>query len=382
MKKLIFFVLILALLFVQGCSQKIDPEDIIVMPQKNPEIEETIEKDNNNIELYGTNNNNFRISNQSRNSLSNYYFIPPGRILDIIPQNIKWLDFQVYNRYIFLISKTGETEKGLEYGNKISIFDTEGQFQSGTFGEIDSLYTSMTEYKGYIYIYDYSNGHICKYNSKGMIESTYYLKSDLDIKKLIFSEEGWLIALVNEEGNKNLWIFDDKFKLKSKIKFSSTERSGNNIVINNPVIFDFDIYDKNHIILKTSDGKLCLYNLKNGEMKKERYVGNDSNLICYSSNILYWTEQRSEGILASNSSQIAYISPPQALGRLFLNKGFPWDTNESLDDWTLEPFEMPGNLLKSVHYRMKSWERFIYILDYNMEPSDKNFQSFIIRVEK
>ncbi len=83
-------------------------------------------------------------------------------------------------------------------------------------------------------------------------------------------------------------------------------------------------------------------------------------------------------------TQMAYITAPEILGRLFLNKGFPWNENEALDDWTLEPLEIPGEWMGSTHYRIKSWDRYVYILEYNVNLAfdNKKLESYIIRVEK
>ena len=68
----------------------------------------------------------------------------------------------------------------------------------------------------------------------------------------------------------------------------------------------------------------------------------------------------------SPSTQLAYITFPETLRRLFINRGFPWNENETLDDSTLEPLEIPGEWMGSAHYRIKSCDVCLYILDQNV----------------
>lgn len=359
--------------FVQGCETQTNDGDIIVMPQKNPE-DASFNTDND----IGVFNNMSVLRNSSQNAASNYYFNPPGKVLDMIPMDRKWLDFEVYDRYIFLIEKTGETVSGLEYGKSIMVYDTELQSHINTFEDSGCEYTAVTEFEGFIYAYEYLKGEIHKYGTDGDLKDKSSISPELEISKLKFSKEGWLAAMISSKGEKIIAIYDenltDKFVLKPMDLSDKTDLH----------ITDFDMYDEDSILLKASDGILYLYNFKQGKLEKERYIGKESGLICYNSNILYWTSEMRTAVLTSNSIQMAYIASPETLGRLFMNRGFPWDSKETLDEWTLEPLEIPGEWMGSVHYRIKSWGGFVYILDYiiNGTSGNKGLKSYIIRVEK
>ncbi len=366
-KTLILVILALILFILSGCSTELKDGDIVVMPGQNPEVASKVSA-NQNI----TQNSYMGLSNANSN-LQNYYIRQQGNTVLNIPLQEKWLDFDVIDSFLYLLVKTGENSSGTEFGNKITIYDVDGQQLLNSIAKDEAMYVSTAQLNNKIYLYDIGSGELHKYSTDLKLEETIPLHQGLDCSKMCFSKDGWLIMLVYEEDSQLLYIFDRNFKLKFKINPSELAVSPVNTKQKQPDIRDFDVYDSDRIVLKIIPQRLCLFNFKKGVVEKTAYMANDESIICFDSNILY---SSATSLPVTNKGS---ANTPNQLTRLFLNESYTWSLeNKNNEKWFITPIELPSNGLLTVHQKMKCRGRFIYMLDYPLENNNLKESEIII----
>ncbi len=363
--------LILSIFLLPACSTDLKEGDIIVMPELNPGVPSELPGGSNSISTVQNSYKNFSNSN----ILQNYYIRPQGNSILNIPLEEKWLDFETVDGLLYLLGKTGENSSGAEYGNKITVYDVDGQQLLKSESKEGAMYMSIAQLDNKVYLYDSKSGELHKYSNDLKLEAVKPLYKGLECSKMCFSRDGWLIMLANEERHQLLYVFDSGFKLKFKVNPDELAVSGDKTGEITD-IRDFDIYDSQRTILKIIPQKLCLFNFKNGVAEKVSYMPSDKSIICYDSNILY------SAAASLPVNNIAASNAPNQLTRLFLNDSFTWSMeNKSLEKWFITPVELPTNGLNTAHHKMKCRGGFVYMLDYPIEAGNLK-QSEIIIVNK
>lgn len=362
--------LISVIFLLAGCSTELMEGDIIVMPDRNPGVYPELPGSSNTI---STVNNSYR--NFSNNNINNYYIRPQGNSVLNIPLEEKWLDFEVIDGILYLLGKTGENSSGVEYGNKISVYDVDGQQLLHSFRRDGAMYTGIAQLGGKVCLYDSKSGELHKYSTELKFEESKYLYKGLDCSKMCFSTDGWLNMLVGEDSRQLLYVFDEGCKLKYRINPENLAVSGDKAVGISD-IRDFDIYDSERIVLKLIPQRLYLFNFKEGALEKTSYMPGDKSIICYASNILY------SAAASLPVTNMGAINTTNQLTRLFLNDSFTWSMeNKCLDKWLIPPVELPSIGLDTVHQKMKCRGGFVYMLDYPIEGGNLK-QSDIMMVNK
>lgn len=379
-RKSAVFILLLAYVFAfTGCSTELDKGDVIVMPSINPEIQTTsIEKKTNvtNDSVQGINNTNQTLSEYNQQS---YYIQPQSKSILSNPLEGKLLDFDVIDGLLYLMVKSGESGNSIEYGNKIAVYDVDGQQLLNSLTKDDAMYVSMSQHDNKVFAYDYKSGEIHKFSADLKYEEKYPLLKGLACSKMAFSKEGWLLMLVFENNRQHLYVFDNNLKLKNKINpmqlatsiFITPGRVSQKLTD----IRDIDFYDNRRVILNMIPRRLCLFNFKDAVIEKVGYMDNDEGVIAYDSNILY-------SAVPSVLNVNGISSTANLLERVFINDSYNWDVeDENNDKWTIPPIELPSNGMNTAHQKIKCRGSFIFMLDYPVNGGNLK-DSEIITVNK
>lgn len=389
MKKMMVVLFLLTLLVLgSGCSQELKQGDVVVWPEQNPEtIQSGAVNTQTGLSNMGSNNISNNSANASANMLAGWNNASSGQVLDALPKDKKWLDFEVEGRYIYLLEKTGETEGNVEYGNKITVYNVEGQKLIGSIGDSDSMYTVVAVYKGVLYAYDYNKGEMHVFDGKGAVKEKVPIIPGLQCVKMLFSRDGWLLMQVQDKENVKMMIFNPFLKLLSEVKAADLSKSlnysptdGMNQSLD---ICDFDLYDENCILIKVTPRRLCLYNFKKGVVDGASYFNDSSNMICFNTNVLYSVSEARLAVFTNYVTNANSAGSPDKIERTMINSRFPWNSiTENMDEWRINPIELLLDGFNAAHQKIKYRGKYIYLLDYSIDtkPDSTPFQSMIVRV--
>ncbi|MCX7747046.1 MAG: hypothetical protein N2645_09175 [Clostridia bacterium] len=389
-KTIVLIGLVFMLLAVAGCERRLMAGDVVVLPGHNPEISKSATVPE--IQMSGpgswNHSNGIAAVQDMRNTAglgnaSNFYYSPPGKVLDKLPQDVKWLDFEVADRFIYLIGCTGKLENGVEVGNEILMYDVDGQQPIKSMGEKGQKYVSMSYYNGLLYVYEIEKGELYVYMQDGSLKERVKLEKGLPCSKMVFSKNGWLLMMASYYGKSKILVYDNEFKQSGEINPSDLTEHMQLISLEDrkesPDIRDFDIYNEHSVLIKASPNRLLLYNFKESKVVKISYLKDDAGLISFDSHVLYSTSEARLGIFANNINQVPYVGTPEALDRMLINSSFPWKIeDDALGEWRLRPIDLPVSGLNTVHQKIKCRGSFVYLLDYKMDSDG----SLVIRVSK
>ncbi|MDP4181543.1 MAG: hypothetical protein Q8942_10660 [Bacillota bacterium] len=370
---ILLFLSLSILIFFTGCSKALNKGDVVIMPNKNPEtnLDTTITLSNSSN---AAKNSNVNISNQV-NGLNNYYIRPQSKAILNIPIDQKWLDFDVLDGLLYIITDTNIDNKPTGFSDKISIYDIDGQQLLKTVSNPNASYSSITAFNNNIFLYDNKSGELSEFSSDLILQKKYALEKGLNCSKMLFSKEGWLLVLQSTSDHNDILVFDNKFKLIYKLNidylFEKLSVSAKDIVKSD--IRDFTFYDNNRIIISIVPKRICLFDFKNKIIEKIKDFDAEEYITSFDSNILYATPST----LYDLSNKI--INKPGRLDRTFVNDNSFWNASQgSIDNWKISPLELPSNGLLSVHQKLIVRDKFIYILDYPIENVHSESQIIVL----
>ncbi len=374
----IIFVFIMVSLF-SSCSTQLENGDIIVMPSQNPELSSSYTK-NNPVNNPGNVNSNINsIQSFSNSNAQNYYIRPQSKSIISNPLENKWLDFDVVDGLVYLIGKTGEIGSGQEYGNKLFVYDVDGQQLLRNVENNNAMYVSIAVHDNKIYAYDIKTGELHEYSTNLNLENKYQLVKGLECSKMVFSKDGWLLMLCFESNRQNLYVFNNNHKLVNHI--NPLQMSTSIFITPAKVsqkqfdIRDFDIYDSDRVILEIIPRRLCLYNFKESRIEKVGYFRNDESIIAFDTNILYFVTPSLIGTNTNNTSS----SSPNRMERILINHSFNWDVeDENISEWMITPIELPSNGFMTAHKKIKCRQGFVYMLDYPINSENLEESQMVI----